>query len=290
MSVPGVTFHRREVWQNPALPVSGPPMMWTRIDTTPLHYTAADDLIDGDPGEHAEDLPAYLRAIQRDYKRRGYSVGYNFAVDWLGGVWELRGFDFKCAANRGWNGRTVAVLCLVDGADPLTAEALEAVRKIIAETDRRAGRVTNVVPHSAIGATQCCGDGIRGQISAGLVTPWKEPTMRGIPETIIFDSKTDLGRSLNDHEVYEVEVPGHLKQFTWLMLRASNIPDGETVGHLRVAGDVGQLEDANGLTNTQNGAVNDLVCVRPVDGTVVVQPRFCSPNVRVAVVLVQEGD
>lgn len=131
-SIPGVeTFHRREAWQDPKMPVVGPSPTMDQWDTFPLHYTAADNLIDGDPGEHAEDLPAYLRAIQRDYTlNRGYSIGYGFAVDWLGGVWELRGYDIRNAANRGWNHRTGPVLCLVDGDDPLTPEALWSVRAL----------------------------------------------------------------------------------------------------------------------------------------------------------------
>ena len=172
-SIPGVeTFHPREVWEDPALPVTGPDPTMDQWDTFPLHYTAADDLIDGDPGEHAENLPAYLRAIQRDYKlNRGYSVGYGFAVDWLGGVWELRGYDIKNAANRNWNHRTGPVLCLVDGADPLTEEALWSVRALFREANRRTGRSLNLAGHRDIGATACPGDGIYAQIQSGVITP-----------------------------------------------------------------------------------------------------------------------
>ena len=173
--IPGVVYHPRSSWQSPGPPVAGPGWSAASIDTLSLHYTAADDLIDGDPGEHADDLPAYLRAIQRDYLGRkpvGFSIGYSFAVDWLGGVWELRGYDYSAAANRGWNHRTVAVLCLVDGADPLTNEAVESVRKILAESNRRVGRELKVRPHSEIGATACPGDGIRRQINSGAFTPW----------------------------------------------------------------------------------------------------------------------
>ena len=172
-SIPGVaTFHRREAWQDPALPVTGPNPTMDEWDTFPLHYTAADDLIDGDPGESADDLPAYLRAIQRDYKlNRGYSIGYGFAVDWLGGVWELRGYDIKNAANRNWNHRTGPVLCLVDGADPLTDEAIASVNALYAEGERRCERSLDLAGHRDIGATACPGDGIYNQIQAGLIYP-----------------------------------------------------------------------------------------------------------------------
>ena len=171
--VPGVeTFHGWSAWVDPRKPITGPAANRDLWDTFVLHYTAADDLIDGDPGEHAEDLPAYLRGMQRYYvDSRDYSVGYNFAVDWLGGVWMLRGFGIKCAANRNWNHRTIAVLCLVDGGDPMTAEAVASVNAIYAEAERRCGRSMNLVPHSAIGSTSCCGDGIRAQIASGVIRP-----------------------------------------------------------------------------------------------------------------------
>lgn len=176
LSIPHVeTFHRREAWQDPALPVTGPAPTMDEWDTFPLHYTAADDLIDGDPGEHAEDIPAFLRAIQRDYKtNRGYSIGYGFAVDWLGGVWELRGYDIKNAANLGWNHRTGPILCLVDGQDPLTDEALHSVCALLTEANRRTGRQLDLVGHRDIGATLCPGGGIYGQIQLGLVHPLPE--------------------------------------------------------------------------------------------------------------------
>ena len=104
-------------------------MPWPQIDTVVIHYTAADDLIDGDVGEDWAGIPAYLRAIQSSYLNRqptGYSVGYNWAVDQRGEVWELRGSDVKCAANRDHNDHCVAVLVLVDGDDQATPPAAAA--------------------------------------------------------------------------------------------------------------------------------------------------------------------
>lgn len=164
--------------------MTGPALPWATIDTNSCHYTAAVNLIDGDPGEYATNIPAYLRAIHHDYLNnrpqpsgaKGYSIGYNFAIDWLGGIWELRGFDIKCAANATykdvvWNNRTVAILFLVDGKDGMTDLALEAARYIVAETRRRAKRPTAIKGHREIGATACPGDGIMAQIKAGLLEP-----------------------------------------------------------------------------------------------------------------------
>jgi len=223
-SIPGVaTFHPREAWQDPNLPVTGPSPTMEQWDTFPLHYTAADDLIDGDPGEHAEDLPAYLRAIQRDYKlNRGYSVGYGFAVDWRGGVWELRGYDIKNAANRYWNHRTGPVLCLVDGADPLTDEALWSVRALYREANRRTGRTLDLAGHRDIGATACPGDGIYRQITDGLVTPLTDAELNPTPEPP--EREDDMARPV-------IIIDGYLDQFELYPIgnveqrRKAGIPD-----------------------------------------------------------------
>jgi hypothetical protein len=174
-SVPGVaTVHPRSSWVDPRYPVTGPATNWGRIDTAVIHYTAADNLIDGDPGEHASNLPAYIRSIQRSYETtRGYSIGYWWAVDWLGGVWQLRGWDIKSAANATHNEHTAPILVLVDGADAATDEATESIRALVAETSRIAGRSIAITGHGWLtGAkTECPGAGLRAQIFAGDFAP-----------------------------------------------------------------------------------------------------------------------
>lgn len=175
--IPGIeTFHTRESWQDPKYPVFGPLDDPTNNRMAVIHYTAADDLIDGDPGEHAEDLPAYMRAMNKSYwVNRGYALGYLFAVDWLGGVWQIRGWEYQSAANKGENETTWPILMLVDGDDPATPEAVRSVRAIVAEADRRAGRPQSIVGHKDIGATACPGAGLYAQVKAGVFTPQPDP-------------------------------------------------------------------------------------------------------------------
>jgi len=174
--------HPRAEWQDPKLPVRGPAIDWTRIDTVAVHYTAADDLIDGDPGEHAENLPGYLRAIQRDYMTHRvppYSIGYGVAVDWLGGSWELRGVDIKCAANKGHNEHTIAILVLVDGNDMATDYAAAEIRRLIAWFEQLARRELAITGHGQLQdpnhPTGCPGSGLRAQIVLGEFSPrWQQ--------------------------------------------------------------------------------------------------------------------
>jgi hypothetical protein len=183
--VPGaLTVHPRSAWVDPAFPITGPIDDPANNDVVVIHYTAADNLIDGDPGEHASNLPAYLRAMQKEYvTKRGYSVGYLFAVDWLGGIWQIRGWAFESAANKGHNHRSFPILMLVDGADRATPEAVRSVRHIVTEAQRRAGRTLSIKGHgqlrveTGIGtATACPGKGLQAQVNAGDFMPRSEPT------------------------------------------------------------------------------------------------------------------
>jgi hypothetical protein len=191
--------HPRSSWVSPAPPITGPRIDWSLVDTVVIHYTAADDLIDGDPGEHAEQLDEYLRAMQRSYvASRGYSVGYNAAVDYRSHSWELRGADIKCAANRGHNDHTFAILVLVDGADPANAAMIAKIRGLVAEAEELAGRKLAIIGHGQLAgaATACPGAGLRQQIAQGVFAPSLPPPIE-IPSE---DDMTALSAPVTVHD------------------------------------------------------------------------------------------
>lgn len=158
----------RTAWQDPKMPVKGPALVKSTIRLLPAHYTAMAVVPD--------NTPLLLRNIQRDYTvNRGYSIGYNFAVDKTGAVYECRGFDIKCAANVNRNDETIAILCLVDGAEPMNPDMVVAFKALGAEAERRMGRSLTVVCHCDIGATACPGSGIVAQVKAGLLKPADPP-------------------------------------------------------------------------------------------------------------------
>lgn len=181
-----ISYHPRSHWVDTALPVTGPSWVPRLIDMMVAHYTAAADLPDGDADEHQtdRDIAPYLRRIQADYvNSRGYSIGYWYAIDWLGGIWQLRGFDLrddtgglKSAANAGHNEHTAPVLFLVDGNDAPTLEARAAFRYLNRRTQHHPyrGRRTQlaVIDHGRLpippgNPTACAGTGIRRTIDAG---------------------------------------------------------------------------------------------------------------------------
>jgi hypothetical protein len=136
------------------------------------HYTAADDLIDGDPGEAYDRLDDYLYAIHVSYVRsRGYSIGYNWAVDYLGGIWRLRGWDVMNAANAGYNDQSFSILCLVDGADPLNHLMQQSVRWLMMKGEQVSGKALGQRGHQEVGQTACPGAGIQARSSRTHIPP-----------------------------------------------------------------------------------------------------------------------
>lgn len=160
----------RERWEEPRYTIgahtrSGP-QQWTECEYVAIHYTAAETT----PAKF-DAVRLKLQASQRDYVlNRGYSLGYNWAVDRLGTIWEIRGADYQCAANGNTdtNKRGPAVLCLVNAGAPANDRMIEAVRLVIGTVSTAAGRIVPAVPHSALRPTQCPGAGLSAQIAAGV--------------------------------------------------------------------------------------------------------------------------
>lgn len=174
-----------------------PPSLWLPgVQYIAVHYTSAIDIPDGDPDEiiAGEDgIRSLLARTHFDYLanrtgggyerlddgRRfpGYPLGYSFAFDWLGGVWEINGFDYQPAATSGWNNRALAFLMLTDRADPGSSLMWQSFRAVAAEAQRRGARIApeRVWSHrwfrERLGtgtATACTGPALEAQIVAGL--------------------------------------------------------------------------------------------------------------------------
>lgn len=217
LTIPGVpTVHPRESWVETCYPVLGSPQVMSRVTQPACHYSAAAMTPDGDLGESIAQVPSWLRAVNRDYwlnrttssgprvicgrSLPGYAIGYLFAVDWLGGAWELRGFDYVAASNAPTNAWTFPILFITDGASPATEWAWWTARAVWREAARRSGNpgfVRTAVEHSRLpgAATECSGVGIRAQLAAGYGnidrnTEESDMGVSAVPEPKrIFDSR-----------------------------------------------------------------------------------------------------
>src|SRR5829696_1372368 len=173
-----ITFdHLREEWLG-GLPFDGPSFEWSDADLFVIHYPGGDELPTGDPGETEAQFARHLRGSHSYYlSDRGYSYGYNAVFDWRGESWEVRGEDFKCAANKYVNGRSYAVQLVVDRRDPATAAQVTAVNRMYWQACAAAGRQLKILGHrettvrpftaKTVPDTDCPGVGIFTQITAG---------------------------------------------------------------------------------------------------------------------------
>lgn len=202
----------RERWEEPGWTVAehtnAGPHPFNLTTAVIIHYTAASTT-----PESESTVAAYLRRIQRDYAaNRGYSIGYNWCVDRHGRVWELRGDDYKCAAN----GNTTtnndpAILCLVDAADPANEPMTAAIQDIVTHCEKQAGRSLTVKGHRDVRATSCPGDGLYGQVTAGTFRPTApepptEDNMQYLAEPYRSYDSRETGGVLQPGEVRKVPV------------------------------------------------------------------------------------
>lgn len=123
----------------------------------------------------------YARGQQRAYvNSRGYSIGYSWCYWPDGTELELRGWDFRNAANAvpgdgGWTNRiTLALQIIVGGQDRATAAQITSVRRRLRMIDERVGRPLGLTDHGVLEPTGCPGAGIREQRLAGLFTYQRE--------------------------------------------------------------------------------------------------------------------
>lgn len=210
LTIPGVsTVHPVEEWVEPCFPMLGPTQNVGAIYQPVAHYSSAINLPDGDIGEFDYQIIPFLRATNRDYWLNrdgsgiracgrdlpGYAIGYLFGVDWLGGAWELRGFNYQSAANAGHNGYTFPILFFTDRVDPASELAWQTARAIWRHAralSRRDDFRNRPLGHgelrerTGVGTvTPCPGTPILNQLHAGLgdldfeeqhmITPFKEP-------------------------------------------------------------------------------------------------------------------
>jgi hypothetical protein len=138
------------------------------LDAIVIHYPGSERV--------APTTWEQLRNMQRYYvDQRGYSLGYNAAVDQTGELWQVRGLDYQNAANRGHNSSTVSVQIIARIGEPASTAAAERVRQFVRDMRRWANRQLQVVGHRDLAATNCPGDVIYEQLLLGLFTPSHDP-------------------------------------------------------------------------------------------------------------------
>jgi hypothetical protein len=195
-----LTIHEREDWQPAKYPIKGTyrfrlnpdtgkpipgtgylmdPNIWNRrnpalITHQAVHYTADDQLPDTPIENMNDDVFKYIQAMQISYARnRAYSLGYTWIVDYLGGIWECRGRDVKCAAHAPANEYADAILVLIDLGKPISDIMAHSIRYLIREAQYETQRGQVICGHRQLKGTStgCPGDVIINQINSGFLNP-----------------------------------------------------------------------------------------------------------------------
>jgi len=155
--------------------VTGPRFVWRDISQVVIHYPGnpASWSVPGDIGQH-------LRNAQASYLRsRGYSYGYNAVVVSQAGhprdgsSWEVRGDDYRSAANAGVNHTSYAIQVLQRSNEPPTVNAIDGVRRLVAQILAQRPNAV-IVGHNTSGsttATSCPGRGLAEAVRDGIFYP-----------------------------------------------------------------------------------------------------------------------
>lgn len=167
-------YHKRTEWQLPNQPVTGPAMDRNAIVRIVIHY----------PGGNVSkpyNTITRLRAEQNTYLHKvpAYSLGYNWMIDDIGDVWEVRGFEIKCAANEEVNATSVAIQFIVDDQDAANEAQIRAARELVAQIRTWRSVDLPLVTHSSVAThssnTPCPGAGLTPQVLNGTFEPLSTP-------------------------------------------------------------------------------------------------------------------
>jgi hypothetical protein len=119
-------------------------------------------------GTTKKSVEAILRGIDSFHRSKGWGgIGYNFAVDHRGRVYEARGRDIIGVHASGANTSTFGI-CYIGNTDKkLTASAIEAIKGLVDSLQNDSKKKLDVKGHRDINSTACPGRLLYREIKAG---------------------------------------------------------------------------------------------------------------------------
>ena len=184
---PSFTFHPRSEWTTEKEPVEGPAMDLSELRYITIHYNGDTQDLDGKDDVYQDaDFAGYLRKIHHSYlTSRKYSLGYNSIVAPDGDEWEVRGFDFRNAANGceavNRPGYALKLVLPTPGAEPTLVQIQglkRAIRRIRDHVRKQGNPDTlelnghrDVRPECGKGGTGCPGEALYRILKAGGLEP-----------------------------------------------------------------------------------------------------------------------
>jgi hypothetical protein len=119
-------------------------------------------------GTTEASVSSILRTIDGFHRRKGWGgIGYNFAVDHQGRVYEARGRDIIGVHAAGSNTANFGI-CFIGNSDKkLTPKAVAAIAKLVENLQNAAGKNLKVQGHRDVNSTGCPGSKLYTEIQAG---------------------------------------------------------------------------------------------------------------------------
>lgn len=176
-----VLIRTRDDWR------AEPPKSVTLVDPQDrdafvVHYSTGEEL-----ARDRSEVDDWLRSIQDYHQGKGWAdIGYNFAVDRFGRIWEGRGWNTVGAHADGWNTRGIGVVFLGDD-DPgrdVPPAARAAIRLLYEVAVARAGHGLRIMGHrDANPDTACPGGELARFVDSNLTLGLPPVTRAGRPVT-----------------------------------------------------------------------------------------------------------
>lgn len=242
-----LTIHPQHDWETADQPVTGPAPRGV-AGTWVCHYPGSPSSYE--PLTDAQ-MVDYLRSMQADYLRRGYSLGYSVIVSQSGSAWAARGVEgfpgvrvYNPASNPGrkvegnFNNVSRSIQIAVGGQNKASPAAVATVNAIIATQPDWA-----VIWHGQVDWTSCAGEGIIAQIKSGEIGhQQEEDDMRTLDTPHRwFDTRT-TDSPLKAGEALVMRPPNGT---TEMVANVTCVPTEAKGGHIIVWGEGWQAPDTS---------------------------------------------
>jgi hypothetical protein len=117
-------------------------------------------------GTTLNSVAGILRNIDDYHRRKGWGgIGYNFAVDHKGRIYEARGRDILGVHAAGSNTANFGI-CYIGNNNP-TKKAVKAIQVLVAELQEYTNKKLLVQGHAKVNLTACPGSKLLGEIAKG---------------------------------------------------------------------------------------------------------------------------
>lgn len=121
------------------------------------------------------NIPLLLNNMQNDYRvNRGYDLGYSYAIDPNGIVYEVRGIQVRAASDGAAETNRVTVSALFicpTVTSPLTGNQVTSAQNLMAYIRSFAPGALHWIGHRNVYATACPGDVIYRYVTSGILEP-----------------------------------------------------------------------------------------------------------------------